>query len=263
MDGLNRRILRRAARIVVLDRFMAERVQRKLPTAAKTTILPPWPHNDPGVWIEHADNPWRRKNARKGRRIVMYSGNHTPAHPLDTLLEAALRLRDEDGLDFLFVGGGLGKRAIDAAIEQQRPRHIRSLPYQPLEILKYSLAAADVHVVAVGDRLVGLSHPCKIYGALAAGRPVLLFGPAASHATDILARHAIGWHVAHGDVDGAVAALREIRSTSAERLETMGRAAQALVRSSYSLHYLLHRFCDQVDGCRHRRPSELSSNAGG
>ena len=247
MDLMNRWVLARAKRIVVLDRFMDERVRRKLDVEAKIAVVPPWPHNDCGERLEHADNPWRREHVEEGRRVVMYSGNHTPTHPLDTVLRAALRLRDEDGLEFLFVGGGNGKKEIDAAIERESPGNIRSLPYQPLETLHYSLAAADVHLVSMGNDIVGISHPCKIYGALAAGRPILLLGPDSCHATDILGSHEIGWRVTHGDVDGALETLREIRQAPRERLEEMGRRAQELVRRHYSHDALCNRFCGEVE----------------
>ncbi len=247
LERLNRGILGRAARIVYLDRFMAGRVARKASVTAKSTILPPWAHNDAGEWIDHADNPWRREHVGEGRRVVMYSGNHSPAHPLDTLLQAALQLREDDRLAFFFVGGGTGKRKIEAAIERGCPPNIRSLPYQPLATLRYSLAAADVHVVSVGDRTVGISHPCKIYGALAAGRPILLFAPRVCHATDIVGRHDVGWHVAHGDADEALETLRDIRRAPAGRLEEMGRTAQELVRRRYSRDVLCRRLCDDVE----------------
>ena len=247
MNWLNRLILGRAKRVILLDRFMAERVQRKLDVAEKTVVIPPWPHNDHSAQIDHASNPWRKKHVGDGRLVVMHSGNHSLAHPLDTVMQAALRLQDEEDLEFLFIGGGLGKRNIEALIERERPRNIRSLPYQPLETLHYSLAAADVHIVSVGNEVVGISHPCKIYGAMAAGRPILLLGPPSCHATDILRNHNIGWHIAHGDVNGAVEILREIRHTPRERLEEMGRTARELVRRHYSRNALRNRFCDEVE----------------
>lgn len=82
----------------------------------------------------------------------MFSGNRSLAHPLDTLLQAVLRLQDEADLEFLF-GGGLGKRKIEATIEREYPRNIRSLPYQSLETLHYSFAAVDVHVGSVGNEM--------------------------------------------------------------------------------------------------------------
>ena len=247
MNWTNRWVLAHAKRIVVLDRFMNERVQRKLDVAAKTVVIPPWQHNDCDEWIEHSCNPWRKEHVGGGRRVVMYSGNHTPAHPLDTVLRAALRLRDVEGLELIFVGGGVGKQEIDAIIERERPGNLRSLPYQPLEILRYSLAAADVHLVSMGSEVIGISHPCKIYGALAAGRPLLVVSPDSCPVTDVMGEHEVGWRVSHGDVDGAVEALREIRQTPRGRLEEMGRCAQELARRRYSRDALCGRVCDEVE----------------
>ncbi|MCI0688868.1 MAG: glycosyltransferase family 4 protein, partial [Sporichthyaceae bacterium] len=167
-DWFNRRILRRAAEVVVLDRFMAERLLAKADIRDKMTVLPPWPHESHLETVDHEDNPFRRSHGLNGRFVVMYSGNHSVCTPLRTVLDAALRLREEDpGLVFLFIGDGTGKKEVDDTIAEHRPENIRSLPYQPLDRIKYSLSAADVHLVVVGPREVGVRHPCKIYGAMA------------------------------------------------------------------------------------------------
>ena len=246
-DWCNRRLIARARRVVVLDRYMAARIEQKCGVAKSMVTLPPWPHNSSERTIRGAANPWRRKHVRPDRRVVMFSGNHTLAHPLDTLLAAALRFREDERLDFLFVGGGAGRPQVEDLAARPGVANIRCLPFQPLELLDYSLAAADVHVVSVGDKTVGLSHPCKIYGAMAAGRPILLFGPARCHATDIIGDHAVGWHVAHGDVDAAVAALTEICTAPTQRLLDMGARARELVRRHYAKEVLCERFCEQVE----------------
>jgi hypothetical protein len=89
-DALNRITLRAADRVVVLDRFMRARVLQKLPVGHKITVLPPWPPQDGTMDVPHADNPFRRAHAPGDRFVVMYSGNHSPANPLTTLLDAAL-----------------------------------------------------------------------------------------------------------------------------------------------------------------------------
>jgi glycosyltransferase involved in cell wall biosynthesis len=126
----------------------------------------------------------------------------------------------------MFIGGGIGKQEIDEA----QCRNIISLPYQPRAELRDSLSAADVHIVTVGDAVPGIVHPSKVYGAMAVGRPILLVGPPQNHVADIMAEHDIGWHVRHGDVDGAVRVLREIASMPREELEAKGqRAYDAIV----------------------------------
>src|SRR5207244_2973591 len=176
-----------------------------------------------------------------------YSGNHSPANPLSTLLGAAIQLRDDADLRFLFVGGGLGKKEVEAVLAEHKLSNALSLPYQPLADLRYSLSAADVHVVSLGEEMVGIIHPCKIYGAMAVARPILFFGPRPSHISDLLDAHRIGWHVGHGDVAGAVETIRRVKSTSVAELQPMGELAQRILGESLSQDALCGRFCDALE----------------
>ena len=67
------------------------------------------------------------------------------AHPLDTLLRAALRLQHRPELEVLLIGGGQGRRAVETFLAEHRPTNVRLLPYQPLSQLSHSLSAADMH----------------------------------------------------------------------------------------------------------------------
>ncbi|HEX6107220.1 MAG TPA: glycosyltransferase family 4 protein [Gemmatimonadales bacterium] len=242
-DWLNRRVLARAEEVIVLDRFMAERVLAKRDVRAKLTVLPPWPHEDHLEPIPRDENPFRREHGLDGKLVVMYSGNHGPSNPLRTVLDAALRLQDDPRFAFVFVGGGIGKAEVDAVAGPT----IRSLPYQPLERLRYSLSAADVHLVTIGDAVVGIVHPCKVYGAMAVARPILLVGPEQSHVGDLLAREAIGWRIGHGDVDGLVSLLRSLAGQDPRCLEEMGERARRVLQGGLSKDELCGRLCDLLE----------------
>ena len=214
-----------ARQVVTLDRFMAERLERKASLGGRLSVIPPWPHETHLAPVAHEDNPFRRREGLEGKRVLMYSGNMSPAHPLDTILAASLRLRNHPQAMFLFIGGGLGRRKVEEFIERHRPPNVRLLPYEPLEQLRFSLSAADVHLVSMGDAMVGIVHPCKMYGAMACARPALLFGPRGCHLGELIEKHRIGWIVAHGDVDGAVALIERILGMDQAELTAMGRRA--------------------------------------
>lgn len=242
-EWLNRRILGRADDIVVLDRFMADRVNAKRAVHEKLTVLPPWPSEDPSDVVAHADNSFRKEHVPEGRRVLMYSGNHGPSNPVTTILDAARQMASDPRLLFMFVGGGVGKREVEAASGP----NIVSLPYQPQSDLRHSLAAADVHIVTVGDRVPGIVHPSKVYGAMAMGRPILLIGPEENHVADILAEHDIGWHVRHGDVDGAVLVLREIADATSDELAEKGRRAREVMLGRGGKSGSVARLCDVLE----------------
>jgi colanic acid biosynthesis glycosyl transferase WcaI len=242
-DRLNRVVLRRAQDVIVLDRFMAERINAKVDVSKKLVVLPPWPAEQPADVVSPDENPFRAEHGLADKLVVMYSGNHGPSNPLTTIIEAGKRLSNEPRLVLLFVGGGVGKKEVEDA----HCANIRSLPYQPRETLEHSLAAADVHVVTVGDDVRGIVHPSKVYGAMAVARPVLLVGPDENHVADILKTNDIGWHVRHGDVDAAERVLREILLMAPAELQRKGRRAREVIALSGGKAGACDRVCDVIE----------------
>jgi glycosyltransferase involved in cell wall biosynthesis len=258
LKWLNARIFSRATKVVVLDRYMAERVARQYRVRGKITILPLWSRDEAYTEVSTADNPFRQKYNPEGRLVVMYSGNHSLASPVTTLVQAAVALETNPSFLFMFIGGGFGKREVDETIAARRPTNILSLPYQPLERIKFSLSTADLHVVTLGNEMVGIIHPSKIYGAMGAGRPVLLIGPQPSHASDLIERHGIGWQVEQGDVNSTVATLRQISSSSSTELAEMGKRARAAIEGELSKERLCAAFCDVVEESMQPAPSTIA-----
>jgi glycosyltransferase involved in cell wall biosynthesis len=197
--------------------------------------------------VSPANNPFIARHDLTGKFVIMYSGNHSPSNPLETLLQAAAEFKDDATLRFLFVGGGVGKKAVIQFAAERKLSNVLCLPYQPLEDLQFSLPAADVHVVSLGAQMAGIVHPCKIYGAMAVGRPILFLGPRPSHVSDILDAHPIGWQVNHGDTAGAVETIRRIRALSPEKLIEMGSEAKEVLQRELSQAILCGRFCDRLE----------------
>ena len=244
---VNRVILRRSTLVVALDEFMAARLVRIGARPERMRIIPPWPPDERLQPPPRASNPFRMAHGLGDELVVMYSGNHTPTNPLTTLLEAAARLRDDTRLRFVFVGGGAGKAEVERFRDEYALPTVLSLPYQPRAALADSLGAADVHVVSLGDRMSGIVHPSKVYGAMAVGRPILYLGPRPSHVSNLIDAFAIGWHVSHGDIDGAVRTLRTIAGTSATERQAMGDRARAAIERELSPATLRARLCAAVE----------------
>jgi glycosyltransferase involved in cell wall biosynthesis len=178
----------------------------------------------------------------------MHAGNVSPSHPVDTILEAARRLqRVEPAVAFVFVGGGEGMGRVRDFVTRENLSNVRILPYQPLEQLRYSLSAADVHLVAMGDDMVGVCHPCKLYGAMAAARPVFLVGPRESHAGEIIEEWGNGWIVPHGRSDLAAETIMRIRHMAPGRVDSLGIEGHRAVAARFSRIDLLGSFCDLLE----------------
>jgi colanic acid biosynthesis glycosyl transferase WcaI len=176
--------LRGSDQVVALDRFMAERLTQKGVPAGKLSVISPWSHDDVVTYDLDGAAEFRKQHRLEGKFVVMYSGNHSPCHPLDTLLEAARRLRKLTRIVFCFVGGGSEFARVVEFAKTHDLDNIRCIPYQPLAGIAASLSAADLHQVVMGDAFVGIVHPSKIYNIRRLGIPFLYVGPTRSPVAD-------------------------------------------------------------------------------
>jgi glycosyltransferase involved in cell wall biosynthesis len=204
-ERISRFSLGHASAVVVLGEAMAERVRAKGVAAERVSIIPNWADGEGVRPIPPEENAFRREHGLEGKRVVLYSGNMGRAHDLDTVLAAARLLRDRTDVVFLFIGEGARRRNVEAAARELPS--IRLLPYQPRERLAESLSSGDVHLVTQGAGTVGLIEPSKLYGVMAAGRPVVFVGPRETEAARTILAERIGEVVENGDAVAAAAAI--------------------------------------------------------
>ena len=237
LEMMSRFSLRQSHCIIALDRYMKERIVAKGIPAERVVVIPPWAHDEAVHFDAAGRAKFRASHGLTDKFVVMYSGNHSPVHPLTTLLEAARALSDDPRYSFCFVGGGSEHPKVKKFAADYGLKNVLCLPYQPLAELAGSLSAADLHTVVLGNPFVGMIHPCKIYNILTVGAPVLYVGPEPSHLSDILASMDDApqtARVAHGQVEQAIAAIKRIASLGTRRdSEVFARTA-----AKFSVHAL-------------------------
>ena len=227
-ERLNRFCLRRADRVVVVGRCMMRRVVEKGVDRGHLVHI--------GVWADHEEvdplprdrNPFRKQWHLDDRTVVMYSGNFGIAYEIETMCDAARRLDDDERLRFVFVGGGKRKAEVERYVERH---HLgaRIEPYQPREDLDALLSCADVHLVTLKPGFEGLTVPCKLFGIMAAARPVIFVGPPGSEIARVIEESEAGHVVEPGDVEGLVDSISTLAGDPKARASLGGNARRALV----------------------------------
>jgi hypothetical protein len=151
--------------------------------------------------------------------VVMYAGNHSPCHPLATILAAVKELAGHTDISFCFVGGGTEPGRVKSFAREKQLSNVICLPYQPLDQLAGVLSAADLHLVVMGDPFVGLVHPCKAYNLLRVNAPIFYMGPKPSHISKLLdqinGKLPSGWSP-HGNPGQAVKTVLELKQIVAQ-----------------------------------------------
>jgi colanic acid biosynthesis glycosyl transferase WcaI len=112
LGRLLRASLLHAERIIALDHFMKQRIVDKGVPENRVTVLPPWAHEDSVTFDPQGREAFRRQHNLRDKFVVMYAGNHSPCHPLDTLVEAARTLSCKKEIEFCFLGGGSEQKKV-------------------------------------------------------------------------------------------------------------------------------------------------------
>jgi hypothetical protein len=233
--------------VIALDKFMKRRLCAAGVPEQKISTIAPWSHDESLGYDAEGRERFRTQHGLTGKFVVMYSGNHSPCHSLQTLMEAAERLKDRADIAFCFVGGGSEFARVRSFAQERLLPNICCLPYQPMASLGASLSAADLHTVVMGDRFAGIVHPCKVYNILRLGVPFLYIGPPESHVTDLAPPEAVGTSIytaRHGDVDRVVTHICDAASGPLGRRE----AALTTVAERFSQRRLTPLLADVIEG---------------
>ncbi len=196
--------------------------------------------------------------------VLLYSGNLGLAHDLTTITRSIASLHHDPRFKFLFVGSGGRRAELAAFVEEQGISSVELSPYVQRESLSESLAAGDIGLVTQRDTCCGSVVPSKVYGLLAAGRPILFVGPAAATPARIIARFGCGWHVDVGD-DGRLTALLQHLADHPEEVRRAGFLARRALLEHFDLPHGVARILFILGACRtsiaHLSPSPVPAHS--
>lgn len=213
-DRLNRRAYRRAEAIVAIGETMAERIQMEygdLPVR----VIHNWEDGDFIEPMEKSENPFAREHGFTEQFTLLYSGNLGRHHDLESIVDAAAILEaeaEEAGhppFEFVFIGEGGQKEALQRRVEELDLSSVRFMPYQPVGVLPQSLTSADVSIVTMAEGVEGLCVSSKFYTALASGQAVLSISASNSEIARVVTETDCGAHVEPNDPEQIARHVRE------------------------------------------------------
>jgi glycosyltransferase involved in cell wall biosynthesis len=183
----------------------------------------------------------RRERGWEDDRVLMYAGNVGAAHDVAAarILVALLAAR-VPSFHLVIVGDSPRHRLFEQQARGDGVARVSRLPFQERERLGEMLGAADAHLIAQKAEADGLLVPSKLYGALAAGRPVLFVGTETAEVGRLVRQHRLGAVVRpsaiEADLPGAEEALtllsrepsevRRLRDWAREHADRRLRTAQ-------------------------------------
>jgi glycosyltransferase involved in cell wall biosynthesis len=242
-ERLHRWALRRATRVIVLGEDMRARIVAKgveptrvLIVRDGAEILPsntPLPVPDPEV-----------VRAIRGNFsfVLVHAGNLGFYGAWNTLVTAARNLAS-GGVGLVFVGDGAQRPQIEALAAGSG--NIRFLEFFPESKIPSVLAAADAHVITVKRGLEGVVVPSKMYGILAAGKPIVAVAP---KETDVVSLGIQRGFAVAADPDRPAEVVNAVRSLASDpnKLQAMAEAARAAA-ADYDRVKELQKFVEIIE----------------
>ena len=169
---------KKADKVIVVGRDMQETLRNRFNNkkVPKNVFINNW-INEKEIYPLEQNHPrimeFKEKYNLQDKFIIMYSGNIGLYYDLENIIKVIGEFKDREDVVFAFVGDGTVKDKIEAYVSENNLSNVTFIPYQDKADLIYSLNAADIHWVVNAKGIKGVSVPSKLYGVMAAGKPVL------------------------------------------------------------------------------------------
>ena len=220
---LHRWALRCATRIIVLGDDMRARIIAKGIDPAKVLIV------RSGVDTPSIGSPVLPLNPEVTRAIrgnfrfvLLHAGNLGFYGAWDTIIAAARQLENEN-VGFVFVGEGAERSRLESLAAGATNVHF--LPFFPLSDIPSVLAAPDAHIVTIKRGLEGVVVPSKMFGIIAAGKPIVAVAVPETDVAALGVRHGFAICADPTSPDDLASSIRRIAADPAA-LAAMCQAAR-------------------------------------
>ncbi|WP_339865808.1 WcaI family glycosyltransferase [uncultured Algoriphagus sp.] len=190
---------------------MERKIAAKGIARSKQWLFPNWVDSDFITPLSKEESLRQKFGLNLTDKVILYSGNMGEKQGLEYILDAALRFKGQQDLQFVIVGTGGAKKRLEEAAAEMELDNVRFFPLQPYEDLSRLLAIADVHLVLQKKEASDLVMPSKLTGILAAGGLALITAVEGTSLYDVVHQYNMGVLIDPGSIEdlyqGIVACL--------------------------------------------------------
>ena len=209
----NKKLFAKAHRVYTIGDSLANLMAQYAPKE-KIQVIPLWTGLSNVQPIAKNENPFIISNKLQGKFIVQYSGNIGGTHNIESLIEVAIQMKEHKDILFLIIGRGLKVPQVIKLIEENQLHNCMVLPFQPDNVIRYSIAAADISVVLIEDKIADVSIPSKVYNIMAVGSGVLSISPHSSELSKLILKYQCGANFQKEEISKMADYILKVKSDS-------------------------------------------------
>ncbi|QYF84817.1 glycosyltransferase family 4 protein [Brevibacterium sp. PAMC21349] len=255
MIWLDKFSCKRADKVIVVGRDMIETLQGRF----KGKMVPN--HVFINNWIDEkeiypllADNEkvlaFKKKYGLENKFIIMYSGNIGLYYDLENLIHVIKKFKERNDVAFAFVGEGSIRDNLVLYKDKYDLKNVTFIPYQDKSDLVYSLNAGDVHWCINAKGIKGVSVPSKLYGIIAAGKPILGVLEEGSEARLIIDETKCGYVTEPGNYEEVEAMIeRFLNEKGTNTPIEMGERGRGYLVKNLTKNVSIKKYIDEISSC--------------
>ncbi|MPQ43507.1 glycosyltransferase family 4 protein [Clostridium tarantellae] len=203
MNYMNRKIYLNSERIIALGKDMKNIIVSKGISEGKISIITNWADSKINFEKIACKEVYKKYNIENSFNIV-YTGNISKVHDIDTIIKVAQRLKNNKDIKFLFIGNGNRKEYIKELKLKENLKNIELRDYVFGEEYNNLLNCASIFISTLQKGIEGLGVPSKTYTYMAVGKPIIAIMSKESEVGNMVNKYTLGKQFSNNDVDGIV-----------------------------------------------------------
>ncbi|MCO5268786.1 MAG: glycosyltransferase family 4 protein [Brumimicrobium sp.] len=241
---LEKTIYRNANHVIALSPGMQEGVMHYIPKN-KTSMIPNMSKKDEFWEREKNLELMKEMKLREDSFKVIYFGAMGLANAVHTLVDAANQLKDDNNIEFLFIGGGSQEAELkELAVKLQLP-NVHFYGEKPLKTVSEVLNFSDVSIVLFEDiPILYTNSPNKLFDSLSAGKPIIV--NSAGWTKAMVEENNCGLF-ANPKIDADLAHKIKYIQENPDLAKDMGINARKLAETTYDKSILCKEFVDTLE----------------
>jgi len=225
---------------VIADGFVENLLSKGVPSE-KIEQIPNWVDVNFIRPLPKEDNKFRAAHNLNGKFVILYSGNIALTQGLETVIQAAAKLRDISEIAFVIAGEAKGLERLQKYCSDCGADNVLLLPFQPREHLPEMLAAADVGLVVQKKNVISFNMPSKIQVLLASGRALIASVPDNGTAAKAIRQSGGGVVVPPEDPQALATAILDLYKHP-EKAKTLGYNSRKYAMEQYAFEQALNQY---------------------
>ncbi|MGC2235858.1 MAG: glycosyltransferase family 4 protein [Pyrinomonadaceae bacterium] len=235
LDFFNRWLYKYASKIIVVGRDMRLLIEKKTEGLdIPIEYIPNWAELEQVNPQPRAENRLLKELNLQDKFVFLYAGNMGYPNDLESIIECAGKLKQDEKFHFVFLGAGVKRKWLEKEVEENDLTNVTLLSPRPRSEQNDFLNACDVAIVSLVKKMRGVSMPSRTYNILAVGKPILALAEEDSEVAEVVREDNVGWIVPPNEPEKLLKTIKRIYEER-EKIAEMEKSSRQAALEKYSL----------------------------